>query len=771
MAGKQASFPKGEEPLAVEANCVTRCRTRCAAFCNVGNFVLRNNFQSGCGNLSAQLSQQTTGGLLMALTTQEKITIIQTSQGLEKITLDALPDVHNDNYYFVSYSHRDYKQVYVDMLCLQESSLSIWYDRGLPAGLDWQQLAEEHIAKYNCIGVIFYLSENALQSDAIMTEIKAVRQLKKDFLTIMLPYESNGEKQFLSPLELLEKTQPNLSHDSEKYRLIAETFPSNVIYLTADADSALKVEKILGLKRPPLLKVEDFHGEMVENFPGIEGIVGTNDVTIKKAVIDDGIYFIGACAFSNCSNLQTVVLPNSVDLMQQYAFYNCASLEKIDLSEVRTIQDSAFCGCTSLQEVDLSSLEEINNRTFANCPNLKKVCLCERTRKICTEAFYYCGSLEEVFIPESVFEMEKRAFSGLAPDVVFYCQEKSKPRLWDDEWNADNRNAVVLLGIQPDERAILHEENGCGYQLFPDGTARFNAVSNKDVCSVTIPDVIKIQSDLKYSYNASTKKIQKTPRFAKEYKVLYVKSNAFLGLTKLQKVTLGANVAAQDFFFDECTSLQSVEVDPKNTQLKSCDGVLFSSDGTLLCYPKNKQDKKFCLPQNVQNVSCKNLSNNFLEEIEIPKNIKNVTFARELDFLCKKITVKRGCAMKNTVLFPLGSYVLDLSECSRLDGIFITFLSSVGMRDEIVQKCNAVVHFRIAELILPQKVDEIVLLEPTWWLRSMNMSTSTDMLKISYRGTIAQFQKIKQDTLNGDASLQDIFEVVCKDGVVPKTAK
>lgn len=184
----------------------------------------------------------------MALTTQEKISIIETSHGLEKITLDALPDVHTDNYYFVSYSHRDYKQVYVDMLRLQESSLSSWYDRGLPAGLDWQQIAEEHIAKYNCIGVIFYISENALQSDAIMAEIKAARQLKKDFLAITLPYECNGEKQYLSPLKLLEKTQPNLSHESEKYRLVAETFPSNVIYLNSDADSALKVEKNFGFE-------------------------------------------------------------------------------------------------------------------------------------------------------------------------------------------------------------------------------------------------------------------------------------------------------------------------------------------------------------------------------------------------------------------------------------------------------------------------------------------------------------------------------------------
>ncbi|MGN1066803.1 MAG: leucine-rich repeat domain-containing protein, partial [Candidatus Fimimonas sp.] len=578
-----------------------------------------------------------------------------------------------------------------------------------------------------------------------------------------LPYESNGEKQFLSPLKLLEKTQPNLSHDSEKYRLIAETFPSNVIYLTADADSALKVEKIHGLKRPPLLKVEDVSGVKV--------VTGTNDVTIRTAVIDEDVSYIGICAFSNCSNLQTVVLPKSLDVVQEFAFYGCSNLQQIDLSHLGLVGESAFQVCTSLQESDLSGAIEVRGRAFAGCSGLKKVYIGDETRKIYSEAFFRCGSLEEVFISESVFEMEKRAFSRLAPDVVFYCQEKSKPRLWDDEWNAENRNAVVVWGAQLDEKAILHEENGCEYQLFPDGTARFNAVSNKDVCSVTIPDVIKIQSDLKYSYNASTQKIQKTPRFAKEYKVLYVKSNAFLGLTKLQKVTLGANVAQQKFFFTDCDSLQSVEVDSQNTQLKSCDGVLYSSDGTLLCYPKNKQDKKYCLPQNVQNVSCKNLANNFLEEIEIPKNIKNVTFAQKLLFPCKRITVKRGCQMQQPFLFPQGSYVLDLSECSRLDGVFVALLSYSYRLDDSISKCNAVVNFRIAELILPQKVGKIIFSKPNWWLPSAKRDTYTDMVKITYCGTIAQFLKVEQYNVNGNASLQDIFEVVCKDGVVPKTAK
>lgn len=512
-----------------------------------------------------------------------------------------------------------------------------------------------------------------------------------------------------------------------------------------------------------------------------KAVVGTNDVTIRKAVIDDDVSYVGICAFSNCSNLQTVVLPKSLFLVEQFAFYNCASLEKIDLSHLISIEGSAFCGCASLKEADLRSLDEISSRVFVDCANLKTVRFSECLEIIREGAFSHCGCLEEVFIPASVEVMKEHAFYGLAHDVVFYCQAESQPKNWNEEWNAGHCNAVVVWGVQPDERAVLHEENGCEYLLFPDGTARFNAVLNKDVCSVTIPDVITFQSDFKYSYNASNKKIQKTPRYHKEYKVLYVKSNAFCGLTKLQKVTLGANVAAQSFFFDECASLQSVEVDARNEQLKSLGGVLYDSDGKLLCYPKNKQDKKFCLPQDVQRFSFPKFNNNFLEEIEIPKNIKKFTCSRELSsspllsqefsFMGKRITVKRGCAMKETFLFPQGSYVLDLSECSRLDVVYVT-LHTYLPKDDILKQCNAVVRGRIAELILPQNVGKIMFDKPLYLFREVKTDADfAPMKRITYCGTIAQFLNVEQYNVNGDALLQDVYEVACKDGVVPKTEK
>ena len=67
-----------------------------------------------------------------------KIGIIETNE-LSMIPSSYLPDVHSKDYYFVSYSHLDYKNVYPDIFNLQDEGLNIWYDRGIPGIPGWSE--------------------------------------------------------------------------------------------------------------------------------------------------------------------------------------------------------------------------------------------------------------------------------------------------------------------------------------------------------------------------------------------------------------------------------------------------------------------------------------------------------------------------------------------------------------------------------------------------------------------------------------------------------
>lgn len=93
------------------------------------------------------------------------------------------------NYIFISYSHRDYKQVFSDLAYFSYNSqtrVRFWYDEGLPVGEDWEKAAGGFMADPHCVGVVFYLSKNLLLSPSVFKEIQTVKSLKKPYCTVAL---------------------------------------------------------------------------------------------------------------------------------------------------------------------------------------------------------------------------------------------------------------------------------------------------------------------------------------------------------------------------------------------------------------------------------------------------------------------------------------------------------------------------------------------------------------------------------------------------------
>lgn len=90
------------------------------------------------------------------LNTEEKIKLIKKSKRLEDLKLEILPATDEYEYFFVSYSHKDYKDVFADIFRLKEQGIPIWYDKGrLPPGDEWPKVVERKIMNYACKGIIF----------------------------------------------------------------------------------------------------------------------------------------------------------------------------------------------------------------------------------------------------------------------------------------------------------------------------------------------------------------------------------------------------------------------------------------------------------------------------------------------------------------------------------------------------------------------------------------------------------------------------------------
>ncbi len=87
-------------------------------------------------------------------------------------------------YLFISYSHRNSREVLEAITLLHQRKVRLWYDEGIPAGNDWPKNIETHM---RCSAmVLFFLSETALASPNCLSEIETAVALKKPVLYFTL---------------------------------------------------------------------------------------------------------------------------------------------------------------------------------------------------------------------------------------------------------------------------------------------------------------------------------------------------------------------------------------------------------------------------------------------------------------------------------------------------------------------------------------------------------------------------------------------------------
>ena len=95
----------------------------------------------------------------------------------------------------------------------------------------------------------------------------------------------------------------------------------------------------------------------------------SDSVNIPATVTYDGVEYnvtrIGLCAFSYCSDLTSITIPNSVTNIGQYAFFMCTGLTSVDIPNSVKSVGGAFIGCTGLTSVKLpNELTIIGDNAF-----------------------------------------------------------------------------------------------------------------------------------------------------------------------------------------------------------------------------------------------------------------------------------------------------------------------------------------------------------------------------------------------------------------------
>ena len=123
---------------------------------------------------------------------------------------------------------------------------------------------------------------------------------------------------------------------------------------------------------------------------------------------------IGKLAFSCCSGLTSVTIPNSVESIGEKAFQGCSGLTSVTIpNSVTSIGQFVFFCCSGLTSVTIpNSVTSIEDGAFSGCSGLTSVTIPNSVTSIGQYAFSDCYRLTSVTIPNSVTSIGKSAFFG-----------------------------------------------------------------------------------------------------------------------------------------------------------------------------------------------------------------------------------------------------------------------------------------------------------------------------------------------------------------------
>ena len=171
-------------------------------------------------------------------------------------------------------------------------------------------------------------------------------------------------------------------------------------------------------------------------------------INIPRRIHGYKVIGIDKSAFSNCENITSVTLPNSVITIGERAFSYCKNLTSVTISDsVITIGKSAFASCPNLTSVTIGdSVTVIGDSAFWDCPSLTSITIPNSVTVIGEGVFHRCSKLTSITIPHTVTSIGKGAFqycSKLTSITFEGTRQQWNSVYKGDHWNYSTGNYTV----------------------------------------------------------------------------------------------------------------------------------------------------------------------------------------------------------------------------------------------------------------------------------------------------------------------------------------
>ena len=286
------------------------------------------------------------------------------------------------------------------------------------------------------------------------------------------------------------------------------------------------------------------------------GTCTDTDIVIPKQYNSKPVTSIGYGAFSDCTSLTSVEIPDSVTSIGIRAFYNCTSLAGVVIGDsVTSIGGSVFRYCTSLTSIVIpNSVTSISDFAFADCTSLTNVVIGDLVTSIEKYAFNRCSGLTKIIIPTNVTSIGEYAFAGCSSLTDVY--HAGSQEQWDALNIIDGNYALLNATIHYNYANDFISVNEKLDALVGGYSRGLKYVLNEDETSYSVSVGTCTDKDVVISSKYDGKPVTR------------ISNGAFQSCTSLTSIIIPDSVTSiGNSAFSGCTSLTSIVIPDSVTSI------------------------------------------------------------------------------------------------------------------------------------------------------------------------------------------------------------